>query len=242
MINYIKYDNFIKRAACLGVSLNQIQVEQFDTFFNTLVEKNEVMNLTAITEFEEVLTKHFLDSISLGKYIDLTKDYEVLDLGTGAGFPGVPLKIAYPNLEITLFDSLEKRIHFLDEAMTQIGLEDTTSFVHGRAEDFGRNSDFRESYDLVVSRAVADLSVLCEYALPFVKEEGFFVSYKSGSSDDEIKKASHAIEELGGEIDRIETFILPESDIERTLLFIKKIKKTPEKYPRRPGIPTKRPL
>ena len=201
------------------------------------------MNLTAITEFEDVIIKHYIDSVSLVKAVpDLgTKEYKIIDIGTGAGFPGIPLKIMFPQLKITLLDSLNKRVQFLNEVISELKLEDIEA-VHGRAEDFARQNSFRESYDLCVSRAVANLSTLSEYCLPFVKPNGLFISYKSEKIKDEYEEAKKAIMILGGKYkDQVE-FILPGSDIYRNLFLIKKEKNTPLKYPRKAGLPSKEPI
>ena len=225
----------------LGIELSQKQKNQFIQFYEFLVEKNKVMNLTGITEFEEVLTKHFLDSLACVKAIDMTKVKTIMDIGTGAGFPGLPLKIAYPDTDVVLFDSLNKRIKFLDEVISRLSLKGVTT-IHGRAEDGGRNPKLREQFDVSVSRAVADLAVLSEYNLPFVKIGGYFVAYKSGDVDAELEKSKKAVSILGGVIEKVDKFKLPETDIERSLVYIKKIKSTGKKYPRKAGLPSKEPL
>ena len=201
------------------------------------------MNLTAITEFHEVLKKHFVDSLSLVKAIpDLVeKSYSVIDVGTGAGFPGIPLKIVFPNLKVTLLDSLNKRIKFLNEAVRELKLEDVV-LIHGRAEDFSKPEKKRESFDLCVSRAVANLSTLSEYCIPFVKKGGYFISYKSERLSEEFDSAKKAIQVLGGKYERQVEFNLPNSDIYRNLVVIKKEKSTPLKYPRKAGLPSKEPI
>ena len=210
-------------------------------YYELLIEWNSFMNLTAITEFEEVCLKHFVDSVSLCKAIDCSEAKTVIDIGTGAGFPGIPLKIMYPNLKVTLLDSLGKRIKFLNEVIQKLGLTEIEAF-HGRAEDFIKEKGKRESYDLCVSRAVANLSTLSEYCLPYVKKDGFFVSYKSEKIVEESKAAEHAIQILGGMIAGQVEFQLPKSDIYRNLFMIKKVKNTPAKYPRKAGLPSKEPL
>ena len=225
----------------LQVCLDEHQISQFITYYELLVEWNRFMNLTAITEFEEVCTKHFIDSISLCNAIDCNKEYSVIDVGTGAGFPGIPLKIAFPSLKITLLDSLGKRVKFLNEVIAQLGLKNIEA-IHGRAEDFAKPDLLREKYDLCVSRAVANLSTLSEYCLPYVKPDGFFISYKSEKIVDEINLAENAIEILGGEVYDQKEFMLPFSDIYRNLFMIKKVKNTPKKYPRKAGLPSKQPL
>lgn len=217
------------------------QAEKLLLYYQFLVEKNRVMNLTAITEFSDVVLKHFADSLSIVKVYDMKNCHIVIDVGTGAGFPGVPLKIMYPELNVVLLDSLNKRVHFLEELIDLLKLEDITA-VHARAEDAARKEMYREQFDLSVSRAVANLSSLSEYCLPFVKKGGSFISYKSTNIDIEIDEARNAILLLGGQIKARKEFCLPESDIERTLIMIEKIKETPAKYPRKAGLPSKEPL
>jgi len=237
-----KYDltYFHKGLESLGITLSEKQMEQFLTFYELLVEWNSFMNLTAITEFEEVVQKHFLDSLALIKACDL-KEQTLIDVGTGAGFPGIPLKIAFPELNVTLLDSLNKRINFLNTVIDTLGLEKVET-IHGRAEDFAKNKDYREKYDLCVSRAVSNLTTLSEYCLPFVKVNGSFISYKSEKLTEELKEADKAIAILGGKVGEQVELILPDSDIYRNLLIINKIKNTPGKYPRKAGLPAKEPL
>lgn len=237
------YDMTVLEKGCenLGISLDEKQKEQFIQFYEYLVEKNKVMNLTGITEFQEVLVKHFLDSLACVKAVDLTKVKKVMDIGTGAGFPGVPLKIAFPHLEECLLDSLKKRVTFLEETFDILGF-DKIAAIHGRAEEFAKNKAYREQYDLCVSRAVSNLSTLSEYCLPYVKKGGMFISYKSGKVQEEAEGAERAIELLGGKIKDICYFMLPNSEIERSLVVIEKVKNTPGKYPRKAGTPLKEPL
>lgn len=223
----------------LKLSLSEEQIEQFLDYYALLIEKNKVMNLTAITEFDEVVEKHFLDSLSLCQVYDLTQDRKIIDLGTGAGFPGIPLKIAYPNLNLTLADSLNKRILFLYEVIHALRLEKIEA-VHGRAEELAREDCYRGKFDLCVSRAVADLSSLSEYCIPFVKEGGLFISYKSGEVEEEAFRAKKAIAILGGSIKDIYKFDLYGRG--RSFVLIEKEKKTPKGYPRKAGVPTKTPL
>ena len=238
-----KYDTtqFEKDIKELGVELSEHQVKQFLKYYELLVEWNEFMNLTAITDYDEVMKKHFVDSLSLIKTYDIKKSIRLIDVGTGAGFPGLALKIAYPNFKVTLLDSLNKRIKFLDEVIMQLGLTDIET-VHGRAEDFAKPDKLREKFDVVVSRAVANLTSLSEYCLPYVKVGGEFISYKSEKMSEEMENAKKAISVLGGKFDRSTEFNLPESDIYRNLVVIKKVKETPKKYPRKAGLPTKEPI
>lgn len=230
---------FINDLKTIGIELSDEQLEQFLTYYEMLIEKNKVMNLTAITDFDEVLEKHFEDSLSLIQAVDLEKSQTVMDLGTGAGFPGIPLKIAFPNLQITLADSLNKRILFLDDVIHELGLTGIDT-VHGRAEDLAKNSDYREKFDLCVSRAVANLSTLSEYCLPFVKIGGKFISYKAGECDEEVAASKSSIFLLGGKISDIKKFELGESG--RAFVIIDKVSGTPKKYPRKAGTPSKDPL
>ena len=234
-------ENFKRKASALGVELSEKQLEQFRRYYEMLVEKNKVMNLTAITEWDEVIDKHFIDSISLIKACDLSGEKYILDLGCGAGFPGIPLKIAFPNLKIVLLDSLNKRILFLQEVIGALGLEKVEA-LHGRAEDYARKAEYREQFDYCVSRAVANLTTLSEYCIPYVKEGGSFISYKSGKVKEELKEVKKALFLLGGNVEDTITFELPETDMERIFVKIKKEKKTPKKYPRKAGLPGKEPL
>ncbi len=229
----------LEETSKIGIDLTERQIDQFLKYYDLLVEKNKVMNLTAITEFEEVVQKHFVDSLSIVKSMNMESIKSMLDLGTGAGFPGVPIKIAYPHIEVTLADSLDKRIRFLNEVIEALELE-TISTVHGRAEDLARNVKYRENFELCTSRAVARLSVLSEYCIPFVKVNGSFISYKSGSSQDEIKEAAKAIKILGGSLQSTTNFELYEMG--RTLVSIKKVKATPKVYPRKAGTPSRKPI
>lgn len=234
-------DSFKQALEELEIQLSEKQINQFIQYYELLVEWNKVMNLTGITEWEEVVQKHFVDSLTLIHAVDLTESYKVLDLGTGAGFPGIPLKIAFPHLEIVLLDSLNKRIKFLNEVIAQLGLTGITAY-HGRAEEFAKKAEYREQFDLVVSRAVANLSTLSEYCIPYVKIGGYFVSYKSGDVQEELEKSEKAIDILGGCLEDVEEFTLPQSDISRTLVVIEKEQSTKKKYPRMGGKPSKEPL
>ena len=225
----------------LNIQINEIQKKQFDTFYSMLVEWNKVMNLTGITEYEAVIEKHFVDSLSIVNIFDLSEINTVIDVGTGAGFPGIPLKIAFPHLKITLLDSLNKRINFLDSVIDELKLDGIYT-IHGRAEDFAKKDDYRERYDLCVSRAVANLSTLSEYCLPYIRVGGIFISYKSGDVDDEVLESKKAISILGGKLDNVVKFQLPGTDINRSFIKIEKIKNTGKKYPRKAGLPSKEPL
>lgn len=238
-----KYDTsqFIQDLKELGVSLTDKQIEQFLIYYELLTEWNSFMNLTAITEYEDVLKKHFVDSVSLIQAVDVRKELTLIDVGTGAGFPGLALKIAYPELKVTLLDSLQKRIQFLDAVIEKLGLEGIET-IHGRAEDFAKPQKLRESFDLCVSRAVANLSTLSEYCLPFVKVGGYFIPYKSEKIAQEKEEAEKALELLGGKFERQVEFMLPSSDIYRNLFVIKKVKETPKKFPRKAGLPAKDPI
>lgn len=224
----------------LGLELSNYQLEQFTIYYEMLIEKNKVMNLTAITDFKEVIRKHFIDSLSLIKVFQPVKE-KVLDLGTGAGFPGIPLKIAFPELDIVLLDSLNKRLLFLNEVINRLDLKNIKT-LHGRAEDYGKDKNYRETFDLCVSRAVAKLSSLSEYCLPYVKTGGYFISYKSGNVNEELQMSKRAFEILGAELSKVSEFILPGTDIERSLIVLKKTSVTPKGYPRNAGKPSKEPL
>lgn len=225
----------------LNISLTEEMYQQFDKYYEILVEWNKVMNLTGITEYEEVNEKHFVDSLSIVKIQDLNNIESVIDIGTGAGFPGIPLKIAFPHLKITLLDSLNKRIKFLKEVIDKLNLKDIET-IHGRAEDFAKKKEYRESYDLCVSRAVANLSTLSEYCLPYVKIGGLFIPYKSGEIEEEFKNSEKAVKILGGDIKDIVKFELPGTDIKRSFIKIEKKEHTIKKYPRKAGLPAKEPL
>lgn len=225
----------------LGIILTSQQMEQFIVYYEMLVEWNQVMNLTAITEYDDVMKKHFIDSLSLVRACDLNRSLNVIDVGTGAGFPGLALKIAFPKLQLTLLDSLNKRIQFLNAVIEKLSLTGITA-IHGRAEDQAKPGQRREKYDLCVSRAVANLSTLSEYCLPFVRIGGQFIPYKSEKLTEELDTAADAIRILGGKINSQAEFTLPYSDIYRNLIIIEKTKDTPKKYPRKAGLPAKEPL
>lgn len=243
-----RLSNFKKDLEEVHIILSSGQLDQFLQYYEMLIEKNKVMNLTAITEFDEVMKKHFVDSLSLVNVFDLNGSFSLIDVGTGAGFPGIPLKIAFPDLKVTLLDSLQKRVGFLQEVIEKLGLREIEA-VHGRAEDFARPEQMREKFDLCVSRAVANLSVLSEYCLPYVKVGGKFISYKSDKVSmeseqhkTEIERAEHAISVLGGKLIEQKEFTLPSSDIYRNLVVIEKCRPTPKQYPRKAGTASKKPL
>lgn len=234
-----------EKVSKLDMELSESQLEQFKVYYEMLVETNKVMNLTAITEKEEVITKHFLDSLALAKvYPDICNpdlEIRVLDLGTGAGFPGIPLKIAFPHLPITLMDSLNKRVKFLQSVIDALGLSGIHA-IHGRAEETARNAEYREQFDLCVSRAVANLATLSEYCIPFVRNGGKCIPYKAAEIEDEIEGAKKAIHVLGGKLTEVKKITLPDSDIERSFVFIDKVKSTPKAYPRKAGTASKDPI
>ena len=240
-MNEYSTTSFEKGLKQLGISLEEHQIRQFLEYYEILVEWNKVMNLTGITEYEEVIAKHFLDSLALVKVCDLSGHKKVIDIGTGAGFPGIPLKIAFPELEIVLLDSLNKRIKFLNEVIEKLGLKNIRT-IHGRAEDFARQKEYRENFDLCVSRAVANMSTLSEYCLPYVACGGKFIPYKSGKIDEEVTKAQKAVKILGGKISETVKFQLVDTDMERSFVVVEKEKNTPKKYPRKAGMPAKEPL
>lgn len=231
LINYAKE---------LHIILNEDKVKKFLKYYELLIEWNEKMNLTAITGYKDVVIKHFIDSISIVNIIDINGENSLVDVGTGAGFPGIPLKIVFPSLKVVLVDSLDKRVKFLNHVIKELGLKDITA-IHARAEEFGQTK-YREKFDFCVTRAVSNLSVISEYCLPLVKVGGYFIPYKSKEVENEISEYEMAIEELGGVIDDVSMFTLPDSDIMRSLILIYKDMNTPKKYPRRNGIPQKKPL
>ncbi len=234
-------NKFEKSLEKLNIHLNEKQMFQFMKYYEMLIETNKVMNLTAITEYDEVVDKHFIDSLSLIQAIDLNQPLKVIDVGTGAGFPGIPLKIAFPQLKIVLLDSLNKRINFLNRVIETLELTDVET-IHGRAEDFGRNPQYREQFDLCVSRAVANLSTLSEYCVPFIQVGGHFIPYKSGKVQDELEVSRRAVTLLGGHIADCLSYSLADTDMERTLVIIEKINPTKKAYPRKAGKPSKEPL
>ena len=231
----------VNRFKGCGIETSDEQTDRFFKFYRMVIEKNEIMNLTAITDYEDFIIKHFLDSAMIGRVISFKGNERVLDIGTGAGFPGIPVKILYPDTDILLLDSLNKRLKFLDEVIEKLGLKDIKT-IHSRAEELQAKGDYRESFDICVSRAVSALPTLCEYCMPYVKEGGNFVAYKAVNADEEIKEAENAIKVLGGKIEKIDRFVIAGRDYERVLISIKKVKSTPKKYPRSGGKPQKMPL
>ena len=232
---------FIEALKEKGIVLTDTQIAQFKKYFELLVEWNEKMNLTAITDLEGVYLKHFYDSISASFYFDFTKVTTVCDVGAGAGFPSIPIKICFPHLHVTIVDSLNKRITFLNYLSEQLNLENV-HFVHARAEEFGQNVKYREQFDVVTARAVARLSVLSELCIPLAKKGGYFVALKAAAGPDELKDAKKAIATLGVELKEEFSFVLPVEESERTLYVFDKVKNTPKKYPRKPGVPNKTPI
>lgn len=240
MNNLNQFEKYLEQ---FQITLNDKQKEQFLKYYELLVEWNGFMNLTAITEFDDVMKKHFADSLSIVKAFSKirTEKLKVIDIGTGAGFPGIPLKIVFPQIELTLLDSLQKRLKFLQEVIDQLELGEV-ELIHGRAEDFCKPSMKREQYDLCVSRAVANLATLSELCLPYVKVGGKFIPYKSEKAEEEVREAQKAITLLGGEVKEQIGFELPESNIGRTLVVISKKNITPKKFPRKAGMPAKEPI
>lgn len=230
-----------KKAENIGIALNELQLQQFQDFYELLIEKNKVMNLTSITEEDEVIDKHFIDSLTCNRVIDMNQVKSVIDIGTGAGFPGIPLKIVYPDIDFVLLDSLNKRVRFLNEAIELLHLKKIQA-VHGRAEDLARKPEFRGKFELCVSRAVANLNTLSEYCIPFVRVNGFFISYKAQKGLEEIHESDHCMKELGSKIMQVDEFKLTDIDSNRVLIKIKKCKGTSKLYPRKAGIPSKNPL
>ena len=230
---------FIGKLKEFNIEINEEQIKSFEKYMNLLLEWNEKINLTAITQPEEVKLKHFVDSLTVLKYIN--DDDRVIDIGTGAGFPGIPLKIMNENTKITLLDSLNKRINFLNIVIETLNLRNIQA-IHGRAEEIARNKLYREKYDVAVSRAVANLSTLTEYMLPFVKVGGKCICMKGANVNEELERAQNAIKELGGEIERVDNFYLSNNDNERNIIIIRKVKETSSKYPRKAGTPSKEPL
>lgn len=224
-----------------GLELSDKQISQFSKYYDILIEWNGFMNLTAITDKEDVIIKHFADSLLLAKYKNFHENLSVIDIGTGAGFPGIPLKIAFPELDVTLMDSLNKRLKFLDEVIAELELSGVRT-VHSRAEDGGHNDSHREKYDLVLSRAVANLATLSEWCIPFARVGGYFIAYKSNALPDEMRDGKKAIRLLGGQVENIFSTTLADTDNQRSFVFVKKVESTDKKYPRKAGAAKKQPL
>jgi 16S rRNA (guanine527-N7)-methyltransferase len=237
--------NFIKNAFLKNnIQLSSQQCDQFLLYYELLVDWNTRVNLTAITEFEDIVFKHFIDSTALLTLKDVSRETingQLIDVGTGAGFPGIPLKIVVPSLKLTLLDALSKRITFLQCVCDNLKLKDV-KLVHMRAEDAASDPMFREKYDVCVARAVANMATLTEYCLPFIHKSGYFLAYKSGEIDEEVNEAKKCIKVMGGEIKQIEKFTLSGSDIARSVVMIRKVENTPKKYPRKAGTPGKHPI
>ena len=229
----------VEKAKLIGIEITESQAEKFYTYMCLLLEWNEKMNLTAITDPMEVIIKHFIDSITISKEIENGK--KVIDVGTGAGFPGIPLKIVRPDISVTLLDSLNKRITFLNAVIEALGLENIET-IHGRIEGLGRNKKYREIYDYATSRAVANLAVLSEYMLPMVKVGGKCICMKGANVEEEILDAKKAVQILGGRIEKVDEFLLADTDMKRNIIVIEKENGTPGKYPRKAGVPAKEPL
>lgn len=236
-----KLNEIERKIRGLNLEIDAVQARQFYDYYELLVKWNQFMNLTAITDFDDVVQKHFVDSLSITEEKNLQDVDNLIDVGTGAGFPGIPLKIMFPNLKVTLLDSLKKRIDFLNEVTDCLGLKQIEA-IHGRAEDYAKPGKKREMYDLCVSRAVANLSTLSEYCLPYVKIGGEFISYKSGEIKEEMEEARSAVFLLGGRIRGCRSFELPGTDIHRSLVCIEKVSGCPKKYPRKAGTAAKNPL
>jgi 16S rRNA (guanine527-N7)-methyltransferase len=234
-------DQFKSLLAEKGIELSQRQMEQYETYYQMLFEWNEKMNLTAITEKPDVYLKHFYDSVSAAFYFDFNKPLDLCDVGAGAGFPSIPIKIAFPEIRVTIVDSLNKRITFLEQLSKELGLEGTT-FIHDRAETFGQNPAYREKYQVVMARAVARMSVLSELCLPLAKVGGTFIAMKGNQAGEELQAGEKAISVLGGKLESSHSFTLPVEKSERNILIINKQKPTPKKYPRKPGTPNKTPI
>ena len=230
---------FEKYLAKMNISLLKEQYEQFYAYMELLIEWNEKMNLTAITDPKEIILKHFVDSLTIAKYVK--EDKSIIDMGTGAGFPGIPIKIYRKDVKVVLADSLNKRIKFLDEVIDKLKLENVET-IHCRAEELGKNKQYREKFDYATSRAVANLSTLSEYLMPFVKLNGKCIFMKTIEVEEELEKAKKAIKTLGGKIEKVDKFEIPESDLGRSIIIVKKEKITPSKFPRKPGTPAKEPL
>jgi len=232
-------NKMIELSKKIDINLTDTQNEMFFEYMQLLLEWNEKINLTAITNIDDIILKHFIDSLTVIKYIK--ENDIIIDVGTGAGFPGIPIGILNSNVDIILLDSLNKRINFLNEVCSKLELKNIRT-IHGRAEDLGQNKETRENFDIAISRAVANMTTLVEYLLPFVKVGGYAICMKGPEIEEELSKAKFAINELGGKIEKVENFVLPNSDIERNIVIIKKISDTPNKYPRKAGTPSQSPM
>ena len=232
-------NKMIELSKKINVQLNDEQIKKYFEYMTLLLDWNEKINLTAITEVDDVILKHFIDSMTIFKYIE--NEESIIDVGTGAGFPGIPIAIMKEDVKITLLDSLNKRINFLNEVCSELKLNNVDT-IHGRAEEIGKNKEYREKYDIAVSRAVANMSTLSEYLIPLVKIGGKCICMKGSEIEQELEQAKFAIKELGGKIEKVEKFTLPDSDMERNIIIIKKIKETSNKYPRKAGMPSKDPI
>ena len=239
----MEFDEFVKKISNyldeIQIKLNDKQLMQFYKYMNLLIEWNKKINLTSIIEPEEIIIKHFVDSVIISKYIE--KGLKVIDVGTGAGFPGIPLKIVRDDIEIVLLDSLNKRVNFLNEVIKDIKLEKIQT-IHARVEEFAKNKKYRENFDAVISRAVANMSTLSEYMLPLTKVGGKMLSMKGPDFEKEIENSKKAISILGGEIEKIDEYQLPKTEMKRSIIIVEKVKNTPQKYPRKPGTPAKEPI
>ena len=237
----MRYSDLLEKSLeKLNIEFNNDQIQKFNAYYELLIEWNNKINLTTITEYDDVVSKHFIDSILICGFIDLSGK-KIIDIGTGGGFPGIPVKIISPDTDIVLLDSLNKRVNFLNEVISELKLEKIEA-IHGRAEDLAHDKNLRGKFDYSISRAVANLSTLSELCIPFLKKGGTFISYKSENTDEEIKDAESAIKILGSKIERVEESIIPENDIKRRFILIKNIKQVDNRYPRKAGIPKKDPL
>jgi len=236
-----KIDNFENLLKKIDINYDEETIRSFKKYKDLIIEWNKKINITSIDSEEEIYLKHFIDSIIIKKYVIIKKGSKTIDIGTGGGFPGIPLKLIDNDMRITLLDSLNKRIKFLNEVVKELNLEEVDC-IHARAEELGQDKNYREKYDYGFSRAVASLNVLLEYSLPFIKKNGLFIAFKGSNFKDEIQESKNALNILGGEIIDIKEYSLPETDISRSMIVVKKIKDIPKKYPRKPGTPNKKPL
>ena len=232
-------NKIIDKMECLNININEYQISQLYNYMKLLIKWNEKMNLTAITEPNDIVLKHFIDSITINNFIE--KNSRIIDIGTGAGFPGVPIKVIRDDVEMVLMDSLNKRILFLEEVINNLKLKKIVA-IHNRAEDLGKNKEYRQKFDYAISRAVAPLNYLLEYMIPFIKGGGYCICMKGCNIEEELDEAKNAISKLGGKLEKIEKIKLPQTEIERNIIIIKKVKDTPNQYPRKAGIPKKQPI